>query len=200
MNDNYMELYEKLRRLQWLVQKQRMTEATDNNPFNDTTRGQGRVLALLKIQPQISTKDLTYLLGIRQQSINELLNKLEKGGYVERKPSEGDKRIMIVHLTEKGRTVQQQERKFPNIFASLSLEEQKNFGEYLDRIIKALEEELEIEPNAMEEWYKKARAMGEEREGLFTERPDFSANAEECRPNGRRSLYGDSPFDGRFMR
>ncbi len=50
----------------------------------DPARGQGRILAMLKIQPKIKTRELAYLLGIRQQSLNELLNKLEKSGHVER--------------------------------------------------------------------------------------------------------------------
>lgn len=53
-----------------------------------------------------SFADLSYLLGIRQQS----LNKLEKSGYVERRPSEADRRVMVVHLTEKGKTIQQPHR------------------------------------------------------------------------------------------
>ncbi len=53
-----------------------------------------------------SFADLSYLLGIRQQSLNEPLNKLEKSGYVERRPSEEDRRVMVVHLTEKERTIQ----------------------------------------------------------------------------------------------
>jgi DNA-binding MarR family transcriptional regulator len=162
MDYDYMELYDKFRKLQWLLQKQRMMEVTSQNPFADTSRGQGRVLALLKIQPQISTKDLTYLLGIRQQSLNELLNKMEKGGYVERKPSEKDRRVMIIHLTEKGKNTEQPERKLPNIFGSLNPEEQKKFGEYLDRIIKSLEDELGVNSTDMEEFYDRARSFAEE--------------------------------------
>lgn len=54
----------------------------------DVTRGQGRVLTVLQNTDNISTKDLAYVMGIRQQSLNELLKKLEKKGYVVRKPSE----------------------------------------------------------------------------------------------------------------
>ncbi|WP_236880714.1 winged helix DNA-binding protein [Clostridioides difficile] len=41
---------------------------------------------------------------------------MEKNGYVERKPSENDKRVMIVHLTEKGKQVQQPKTDYQNIF------------------------------------------------------------------------------------
>ncbi len=41
-------------------------------------RGQGRILAVLKIKADISQKELTHLLAIRPQSLGELLVKLEK--------------------------------------------------------------------------------------------------------------------------
>ena len=105
----------------------------------DTTRGQGRILAVLKLRDGISTKDLSYLLGVRISSLNELLAKLEKNGYVTREPSEHDKRVMLVKLTEKGRDEQQSEPSaYGDIFSCLSDDEQKTFGEYLDRIIDAL--------------------------------------------------------------
>lgn len=76
-----------------------MMNCKEHNIYENRNEGQGRVLALLKIQPEIATKDMAYLLGIKQQSLNELLKKLEKSGYVKRKPSKEDKRVMIVCLT-----------------------------------------------------------------------------------------------------
>ena len=108
MDEKEMELYEKLSRLQWLIQRSRLKDHVKNGPVGDPTRGQGRVLAMLRIQPEISSKDLAYLLGIRQQSLNELLNKLEKKGYVTRVPSETDRRVMLVRLTEQGKQAQDQ--------------------------------------------------------------------------------------------
>lgn len=103
MEKDYLDLQEKLLKLQWLIQRQRMQEHMENGPLADPTRGQGRVLALLKLQPDISTKDLSYLLGIRQQSLNELLNKLEKNGLVTRVQSEDDKRVMLDKADRKRR-------------------------------------------------------------------------------------------------
>jgi len=84
MDDIYTGIYEKLSTLQWLMKRRQMLSQAEAGPFADATQGQGRVLAMLKIKPKITTKDLSYLLGIRQQSLNELLNKLEKSGHVER--------------------------------------------------------------------------------------------------------------------
>lgn len=167
MDDICADLYEKLRELQWLLQRQHMIEMEEYGPCADTTRGQGRVLALLKIQSEISTKDLAYLLGIRQQSLNEVLNKLEKGGYVERKPSEDDKRILLVHLTEKGKCLEQPETDYENIFNCLSPEELVIFGGYLDRLIEALEKKLNITPDTMQTWIKNRTRMRESYSDFF---------------------------------
>ena len=96
-----------------------MMNCKEHNIYENRNEGQGRVLALLKIQPEIATKDMAYLLGIKQQSLNELLKKLEKSGYVKRKPSKEDKRVMIVCLTN---------------------EELEQFSSYIDRILSSLEE------------------------------------------------------------
>jgi DNA-binding MarR family transcriptional regulator len=119
---------------------------------------------MLKMQSEITTKDLSYLLGIRQQSLNELLNKLEKGGYVTRVPLQADKRVMVVQLTEKGKNEQYLETDFSNIFGCLSKDEQIMFGEYLDRVISALEIQLPIEEEDVSNWMQTARSrMGDGR-------------------------------------
>jgi len=146
MNDIYTELYEKLARLQWLLQRQYLRSHAEYGPMGDPTRGQGRVLAVLKIKPEISMKDLSYLLAIRHQSLNELLNKLEKSGYITRTPSETDKRSIIIRITEKGKNEQYMDMDF-GIFSCLNKEEQAVFGDCLDHIIAALEERLGNEPD-----------------------------------------------------
>ena len=166
MHDIYSDLYEKLSTLQWLMKRHQMFCQAESGPFADTSRGQGRILAMLKIQPEIATKELAYLLGIRQQSLNELLNKLEKNGYVERKPSENDKRVMIVHLTEKGKQLQQPETDYQSIFNCLLPEELKQLSQYLDRIIEAFQVQtgnVSEENNSNIDWMSQARErMGNE--------------------------------------
>lgn len=158
------ELFEKLMHLQWLLHRQKQQELAGHGPFADPTRGQGRVLAVLKLQPEISTKDLSYVLGIRQQSLSELLNKLEKAGYVTRFPLETDKRVMVVKLTEKGETAQQSPPDNSDIFDCLTSEEQANFSDYLSRIISAVEAQLsDEEKENMERWKEQARSrMGDD--------------------------------------
>lgn len=165
MDDVYTVIYEKLSTLQWLMKRRQMFSQAQSGPFADPARGQGRILAMLKIQPEIKTRELAYLLGIRQQSLNELLNKLEKSGHVERRPAEEDKRVMVVRLTEKGKEVQQPETDYQEILDCLSAEELRQFEEYLDRIIAAfgIKEADDGEEDNIADWMNQARErMGEE--------------------------------------
>lgn len=168
MDDLYTAVYEKLSTLQWLMKRRQMFSQAQSGPFADPARGQGRILAMLKIQPEIKTRELAYLLGIRQQSLNELLNKLEKSGHVERRPSEEDRRVMIVRLTEKGKEVQQPETDYQEILDCLSAEELQQFGEYLDRIIAA----FGIQEDNRTDWMNQARERmgGEQFEQLMSMR------------------------------
>ena len=109
----------------------------------DPRHGQGRILALLKKAPDISQKELSYLLDIRQQSLGELLRKLEQNEYITREPSETDKRAMMVHLTEKGRSAPLHSSDFAPVYSCLTAEEQAALAGYLERITDRLTEELE---------------------------------------------------------
>lgn len=78
-------------------QKSKMQQSEMNN----FSRGQGRVLAILKRKDNISTKNLAIILGISVSALNSLLTKLEKNGYVIKEASTEDKRVLLVKLTEK---------------------------------------------------------------------------------------------------
>lgn len=208
MNEINTELYEKLARLQWLLHKHNLRAHAENGPMADPTRGQGRIFAILKMQDGISTKDLSYLLGIRVSSLNELLVKMEKNGYIIREQSEADKRVMLVKLTEKGRSEQQQEWNPEDIFSCLSEEEQKAFGEYLDRVITSLADAFGEEADEGErEWWKRGarERMGDEmfdrlaammqggrRMGGFEPRDGFTSSGR----FGQRHGFGGDPHGG----
>lgn len=143
--DASAQLYEKLATLQHLLMRRRFGAGRNAGPLADTTRGQGRILALLKVKDGVSTKDMSNVLGIRTSSLNEALSKLEAKGYVVREQSEEDKRVMVVKLTEKGRSVEQPsfEGRAAGVFDCLSDEEKATFGAYLDRIIAQVELQME---------------------------------------------------------
>lgn len=149
---------EKISYMQLLLHRLRMKNHMQGSLVTDRSRGQGRVLAMLKLQAEISCKDLAYLLGIRQQSLNELLGKLEKNGYISRKPSEADKRIMMISLTEKGRNANQEEAEPENFLSCLDDTEKSNLSAYLDKIIAALEEKSGLDQDEdLRSWMSTAR-------------------------------------------
>ena len=75
-----MRLWGLLSRLQWLTSLYLMNAGRDDAAIRDVSRGQGKVLTLLKLKPEISQKDLTVLMDVRQQSLGQLLSGLEKEG------------------------------------------------------------------------------------------------------------------------
>lgn len=145
MNNNHSDLFEQFVRLEWLLHRYHQQNHKYHGPMGDTYRGQGRVLALLKLKPEISQKELSNILDIRSQSLGELLTKLEKSGYITRTPSETDRRVMDIHLTEEGKqAAEQPEQQLDSteLFGCLNEEEQAAFSDYLNRIISALEQQL----------------------------------------------------------
>lgn len=115
-----------------------------DRPRAGAFQGQGRVLHLLSLQSPIAQKDLAYLLGIRSQSLGELLGKLEEAGLVRREPSPEDRRTSMVDLTDAGRTAAEQREETPSDdpFSVLSDEEQDQLAGLLDRVIEAKESQL----------------------------------------------------------
>ena len=107
-----------------------------HNPY----RGQGRVLSILSVKPEISQKELSGLLEMSKQSLAELLSKLEKSGYIQREPSKDDKRSITVRLLPPGRKAAADMDREPSevdrIFDCLSEEELEQFSGYLGRIIR----------------------------------------------------------------
>lgn len=157
--------------------------------FGNPHKGQGRVLSLLKLQPVTTQKELSFLLDMRPQSLGELLSKLELKGYITREPSETDRRILTIKLTELGTeaadklddTNQTQQ----TVFDSLSKDEQTQLGNIMDKLIRELEKEIPQQNDP--------RNRGR---GFFgSRRPDFNPN--EGNPRGPQFFGGRPEFDGR---
>lgn len=141
------DLYEQFSKIQWLMHRYYHKNMNRFSAVSDPHRGQGRVLKMLQLKHDISQKELSYLLDIRSQSLGELLSKLEKGGFIERTPSEEDKRVMLIHLTEKGKEAGENQFEINEIFSDLNEEEQNNLEDYLNRIIKRMEAYINYDEN-----------------------------------------------------
>ena len=143
MKEENITLVDQFLKIVRLLGKYRFQIGRDGGYMGDPHSGQGRVLAILKIQPEISQKDLAYLLDIRPQSLGEILSKLEKNKYITRTTSEEDKRVTNIRLTEEGRKVaeqaQQMQEKTNELFTTLSEEEQLKLEGLLEKVIKELE-------------------------------------------------------------
>lgn len=134
-----MELLSKLARVERALHREQGRLHREGRFFADTSRGQGRILAMLKIKDGITTKELSYLLEIRVSSLNEMLAKMEKNGYIRRQPSDEDKRVSVIYITEKGRGEMGEPTDRPSVFDCFSEEEKQIFIGYLDRLLEALE-------------------------------------------------------------
>lgn len=179
MSEEKLNLLEQLIRINWLLHRGHLRSHRNHGPIGNPYNGQGRVLRLLKMTPEISQKDLLYLLDMRPQSLGQLLAKLEGKGYITRSPSEEDRRVMDIRLTDQGMEVanQVEQPEDPEmLFNFLSQEEQAGLGEYLDRIISNLENQ-----------------MGEEQEDCAGRCPKGYGHGFAHHHHNRYS-YVDSPF------
>ena len=109
------------------------------------TRGQGRIIAILNHKDGISTRDMSELLNIKVTSLNETLNKLQEKGYVEKRPSEKDKRVLLIYLTGKGRELKLKDPKDSDIFDCLSDRQKRELEISLDLIIGELHDRMKNE-------------------------------------------------------
>lgn len=145
--DQSRQLMEKYFYVVSLLHRYRQTDKRKSGPAADPHRGQGRVLSLLKLQPQMTQRDMAYLLGMRGQSLGELLGKLERSEYITRTPAEQDRRLLIVQLTDKGKAaaeaMEAQERAVQGPFGMLTEEERAQLMALLDKLIGALEDKLD---------------------------------------------------------
>lgn len=202
MEDVNKILEEKLSRLEWLLHRQQILSFTQAGPLADTSRGQGRILATLKLQDGINTKELAYILGMRVSSINELLSKLEKNGYILRVPEESDRRILNIKLTEKGRNEKQESPgRFSDIFDCLNDAEKRSFEDFIDRLSAEIENKFDSDEFKS---MMKARERFAERMGLDMNGKNFRrmfggmglfGNLAEIRGEAPKDIPGAERFD-----
>ena len=133
-----------------------------NPEMKSITKGQGRLIVLLKRKDNLSTKELSEILNISVTSLNETLNKLEKKNFIRKVPSQKDKRVLLVELTEEGRNLEFNDPKDIDIFDSLSEEEKDNLNDYLNRLILNIHDKFkEEEPEKYEKIIKNRKEIFE---------------------------------------
>ena len=109
------------------------------------THGQGKILLILNKKEGISTKELSEILNIKVTSLNETLNKLQEQEYIEKRPSNIDKRVLLIYLTPKGREFKCEKPKDIDIFNCLNDTQKEELDKYLTLIIDELNEKISRE-------------------------------------------------------
>lgn len=140
-----MSLVEKTGRLARLMHRYVKLNTEAHGGIGDPLQGQGRVLAMLQAKPETTQKELCFLLGMRQQSLSELLSKLEEKGFVERQKSEEDGRVTLVKLTDEGKAaVPDLDELDPDeeVFGILDAETKEAFESAVDTVSDSLKEKL----------------------------------------------------------
>ncbi|PMQ01243.1 MAG: transcriptional regulator [Dictyoglomus sp. NZ13-RE01] len=80
-------------------------------------RGQAPVLLLLSERDGITQKEIAYELKIKPSTLNLILRRLEKRGYIVKRRDEKDKRFTKIYITEEGKNLV---CKLKSIFETLS--------------------------------------------------------------------------------
>ncbi|MDR1852649.1 MAG: winged helix DNA-binding protein [Propionibacteriaceae bacterium] len=102
---------------------------------------------MLRLTPEVAQKDLALVLGLTKQAVAEIVAKLEAKGFVEKIASEGDRRQVIVKLTDAGReaaeaAAEERDDAVAGLLEALSDEEVETFSELLGKLITNLEAKL----------------------------------------------------------
>jgi DNA-binding MarR family transcriptional regulator len=119
-----------------------------NHEFrNFIGRGQGLVLHILAKEDGLTQSEITEKLDIRPSSLGELVAKLEKSGYVERRQNENDKRVINVFITDKGRKAEKEfvnprQKDAESWCLGLSEEDKAKLSELLEKLINSMENAL----------------------------------------------------------
>ncbi len=146
-------LARKVGRMGRLIHRYYDAQAHNYGDLGDPLRGQGRVLALLKAKPETTQRELSYLLDMRQQSLSELLAKLEEKGFVTREKSQEDGRVTVVRLTDEGVTAApspEQMQARADALDCLTDEEREQLEALTNKVLVSLEgklSEMGIDPN-----------------------------------------------------
>jgi DNA-binding MarR family transcriptional regulator len=89
--------------------ERRVLEFLAESGFDDVTLAQGRVAARVS-EDGIRLTDLAEQAQLTKQSVGQLVDQLERIGYVERVPDPTDARARLVRLAPRGRAAQERAR------------------------------------------------------------------------------------------
>lgn len=129
------EIMHLMRSLQNLVRRNGKTGSNNDN-------SRWRILKSIAREAGITQSKLAEILEIRPQSLTRVLNGLETEGYIIRERNSSDRRVIKLHLTEKGNEYCSDRKadfqvRAVNIFSVLSDDEKNQLKSLLEKVITA---------------------------------------------------------------
>ena len=112
--------------------------------------GQHRILMHLNLRPNCSQAELAEWMEISPAAIAVSIKKLEKGGYIQRRPDAADNRALQVIISPKGKAVIEQsidifQKVDEEMFAGFSEAELQQLEVFLERMYRNLEDKKKME-------------------------------------------------------
>jgi len=102
-------------------------------------RGQPYVLKVLWEEEGLTHSELARRLHVQPATVTNIITRMEKAGFVERRSDEKDQRVSRVYLTDKGREIQGQVKQIwrefeAQVFAGFSAKERAALQQFFVRI------------------------------------------------------------------
>jgi MarR family transcriptional regulator for hemolysin len=114
------------------------------------TRSQWLVINRLHRRPGATQSELAEMLEVEKATAGRMVDRMEKKGWIVRRPDASDRRVNRLHLTEEAELIQVQlaqiaERTVDDALALLSASEKDQFSEAMRRVKRRLQAMLEPE-------------------------------------------------------
>ena len=115
------------------------------------TRSQWLVINRLHRRPGATQSELAEMLEVEKATAGRMVDRMEKKGWVVRRPDAADRRVNRLHLTDEADLLQLQlsqiaDRTVDDALALLSPRERDRFSESIRRVKRQLQTMLEPEP------------------------------------------------------
>lgn len=111
---------------------------------HDMTLSRARALQKIEENEGLTQTALAEALAIETPTLNRLLDKLETGGFVERRQLDGDKRVRCINLSDAGRPKAEEIRGFSSqlrdeVFAGVTAAETQAATRFIEKLLANLE-------------------------------------------------------------
>jgi len=117
------------------------------------SRAQWSVLAILSNREGLSQSQISDELEIEKSTTGRLIDQVERGGWIERRPIPGDRRLWGIHLTDRARQLIAEVESIvlntrAEMLRGLSAEQQQTLSEMLQAVKSNLSVALELDQAA----------------------------------------------------